>query len=405
MVSFGGRINLLSMYAIVVLAALIGVTTVGAELKLVNVIFRHGDRTPDNNADEMYPNDPYLNSTFYPMGRGQLTNAGKMREFTLGQFLRNHYAPYLGNIYTSQSVSALSSDYDRTKMSLQLVLAGLFPPHELQLWNHNLHWQPIPAQYLRRYEDNVFLPEDCLLYAVEYQRVLQSPEGRAGISKYSTLMKNLTNWTGKNITTPLDMYYLYHTLMAEYSMGYTLPHWTKDIFPKGELFDGTVFSYDIANSTPLLKRLYGGPWLRIVTKAMLDIVSGSEKDRKKMHLFSGHESNIAAVLHALGAYYPHVPEYSSAIILELHHNVNAYYVQVVYYVGIPSRAHVVQIPGCDVLCPLDKYLQLVEEVLPSNEEMICDKGLAREYLDKKSTEELELLKYNLIRTAGVIEAK
>ena len=37
-------------------------------------IFRHGDRTPDANDDEKYPNDPYLNYSYYPMGRGQLTN-------------------------------------------------------------------------------------------------------------------------------------------------------------------------------------------------------------------------------------------------------------------------------------------------------------------------------------------
>lgn len=328
-----------------------------------------------------------------------------MREFQLGQYLRNHYGSYLGDVYTPQLVSALSSDYDRTKMSLQLVLAGLFPPAPIQKWHSNLDWQPIPARYLRRYEDNVFLPEDCLLYAVEYQRVLQSPQGREGLSRYDSLSKNLTYWTGKNITTPLDFYYLYHTLMAEYSMGYALPDWTRDIFPKGELFDATVFSYDIANSTPLLRRLYGGPWLRIVTRSMLNIVSGSQNVETKIHLFSGHESNIAAVLYALGAYYPHVPEYSSAIILELYHLNNAYYIQLVYYLGIPSEGHVLEIPGCDLPCPLDKFLQLVEKVIPSNEEMICDKGLAREFLDRKSTEELELLKYNLIRTAGAVKAK
>ena len=121
------------MYTILALAAIIGVTAVRAELRLVNVvrgkcdiiyarfpltrhsskiemfrgtstnffasvdrdemwnqlknfiyrlshlflwfqIFRHGDRTPDATDDEKYPNDPYLNYSYYPMGRGQLTN-------------------------------------------------------------------------------------------------------------------------------------------------------------------------------------------------------------------------------------------------------------------------------------------------------------------------------------------
>ncbi|KOC59082.1 Venom acid phosphatase Acph-1 [Habropoda laboriosa] len=405
MTSSSSRKSSLLMYKIIALAALIGVTTVEAELELVNVLFRHGDRTPDDSTNEMYPNDPYLNDDFYPMGRGQLTNAGKQREYTLGLFLRDRYETFLGDTYKVKSVSALSSDYDRTKMSLQLVLAGLFPPSKLQQWHQELNWQPIPANYLRRYEDNVFLPEDCLLFEVEYNRVLKSPQGKHELSKYNELMKQLTEWTGKSISTPWDLYYLYHTLMAEYSLGLTLPVWANKVFPKGELWNATVFSYNIANSTPLLKRLYGGPFLRIITRHMLDMVTGVKTGEEKLRLFSGHESNVAAVLHALDVYYPHVPEYSSAVILELHQIENIYYIKVLNYLGIPSQVIELQIPGCEILCPLDKYLHLIEEVIPSNEELICDKGLTEENVDKKSIEELELMKYNLIRTAGLIKAK
>ena len=77
--------------------------------------------------------------------------------------------------------------------------------------------------------------------------------------------------------------------------------------------------------------------------------------------------------------------------------------QVVYYLGIPSKGNELQLPNCDVLCPIDKFLQLIEDVTPSNEEMICDKGLSSAFVDKKTIEELDLLKYNLIKTAGVID--
>lgn len=90
------------------------------------------------------------------------------------------------DIYTEESVSALSSFYDRTKMSLQLVLAALYPPNKLQQWNEDLNWQPIATKYLRRYEDNIFLPEDCLLFTIELDRVLESPRG-----KYES--RNMTN--------------------------------------------------------------------------------------------------------------------------------------------------------------------------------------------------------------------
>ena len=39
-------------------------------LKIFFKVYRHGQRTP---ADT-YPNDPYVNETFYPYGWGQMTN-------------------------------------------------------------------------------------------------------------------------------------------------------------------------------------------------------------------------------------------------------------------------------------------------------------------------------------------
>jgi hypothetical protein len=36
-------------------------------------LFRHGNRTPSP-PNKPYPKDPYLNETYFPFGRGQLTN-------------------------------------------------------------------------------------------------------------------------------------------------------------------------------------------------------------------------------------------------------------------------------------------------------------------------------------------
>lgn len=48
----------------------------------------------------------------------------------------------------------------------------------------------------------------------------------------------------------------------------------------------------------------------------------------KIYLYSGHETNVATMLHAFNVYSPHVPEYSSAVILELLQENNQYYVKV-----------------------------------------------------------------------------
>lgn len=52
-------------------------------------------------------------------------------------------------------VDAWSTDYNRTKASLELVLAGLWPPSSSQIWNALLPWQPIPYNYFRNADNKV----------------------------------------------------------------------------------------------------------------------------------------------------------------------------------------------------------------------------------------------------------
>lgn len=42
-------------------------------------------------------------------------------------------------------------------------------------------------------------------------------------------------------------------------------------------------------------------------------------DDRKMFLFSGHENNVINMLAAMNLFEPHVPKYSSAVIIELHY--------------------------------------------------------------------------------------
>lgn len=92
----------------------------------------------------------------------------------------------------------------------------------------------------------------------ELERVQNSVDVQAQLDKFRPLMRNLTHWTGKKIESSRDMYYLYHSLMAEYSMGLVLDEWTSNIFPHGQLHDGIILDYNIASYNTKLRRLFGG---------------------------------------------------------------------------------------------------------------------------------------------------
>ena len=66
------------------------------------------------------------------------------------------YQGFLGSTYIPDDVYARSTDYDRTKMTLQLVLSALYPPNSLQKWKSDLNWQPIPTKYVPEPQDDLF---------------------------------------------------------------------------------------------------------------------------------------------------------------------------------------------------------------------------------------------------------
>ncbi|CAL1677643.1 unnamed protein product [Lasius platythorax] len=403
MMSFYILDNYLSLVLIVSLNAIL-IAGIEPELKLVNVVFRHGDRTPEDNGLEMFPNDPYVNYSFFPTGHGKLTNEGKKREYELGQALRSRYKDFLGDLYLPKLVVAHSSDYDRTKMSLQLVLAALFPPTDIrQRWNADLNWQPIPATYVPRVDDNFFMGNECPQFLDEYNRILNLPEIKKEVSQLlKDITSKLSELTGKKIETALDLYYLYQTFVSESYLNPTLPKWAYDYFRllDGPLFDGTVLIYNIISFTPLIRRLFTGPIIRAILDNMIAAKNPNPPDTK-IYLYSGHDSNIASLLQVFGLYEPHAPKYSSAIIMELQELNQEYYVKLFYYQGIPPTIKELQISGCDVLCPFDKYLDLIEDLIPSDDEMICDKRQTPAFADTKYPADLQRITYNLIKTSAI----
>ncbi|NEU36249.1 histidine-type phosphatase, partial [bacterium LRH843] len=76
-----------------------------------------------------------------------LTKIGRKNQYEIGKLLRTRYKSFLSEIYSPRFMKAQTTDIDRTKMSMQLVQAGLYPPIETQRWKNDLNWQPIPYKH------------------------------------------------------------------------------------------------------------------------------------------------------------------------------------------------------------------------------------------------------------------
>lgn len=71
-------------------------------------------------------------------------------------------------------------------------------------------------------------------------------------------MKELSEPVGQNITTVFHLFTLYHILYILSSMNLTLPVWTHNKFPNGELLNATFFQYKLYNYNEKLIKLNGG---------------------------------------------------------------------------------------------------------------------------------------------------
>ncbi|CDQ97085.1 unnamed protein product [Oncorhynchus mykiss] len=77
------------------------------------------------------------------------------QHFELGQALRKRYQGFLNDTYDRREIAVRSTDYDRTLMSAEANLAGLYPPNGSQVFNPTLEWQPIPVHTVPQFEERV----------------------------------------------------------------------------------------------------------------------------------------------------------------------------------------------------------------------------------------------------------
>lgn len=197
----------------------------------------------------MYPNDPYNKEEFLPYGPGQLTNVSSKREYRLnttkslqvgkqemydlGKTIRSIYDRHLGELYLPKYVDARSSNFDRAKASLQLVLASLYPPTGDTIWNEEVKWQPIPYNSFTLEDDEVvtfiiiFSAKiirsilQILATAFGSQYFLKSyqehfeKEGKRVLEGYEELLTYLRENAGGDFKTTRSAWFLHATLSTE----------------------------------------------------------------------------------------------------------------------------------------------------------------------------------------------
>ncbi|XP_063373023.1 lysosomal acid phosphatase-like [Cydia amplana] len=336
-------------------------------LRLVIIFFRHGARTPNTS----YKTDPFK-AYQWPEGLGGLTNTGKLQLYELGKKYRSYYANFIDEEYYEKDVQVGSSDKSRCLMSAATFLAGLYPPAERQIWNPELLWQPIPIHSLPRHLDNIVAStKPCKVWKAMYEELLEKSNKDA---KYTKLFEYLSNHTGQDMHSVLEVDFLYSTFLSQQEAGLKIPEWTKNYFPN-QMRSAFMHSLALLSHNHTLQRFKVGPLLSEMRENLEKSVSysGEGPAPRSLLVYSGHDVNVVALWRALNYTEALEPEYGASLVFELHEELDqGFFVKVFYRnntkIEVPME---LKLSFCEEPCRYADFLQYIDTLIPEDWDAEC----------------------------------
>lgn len=335
------------------------------------MVFRHGNRAPLVH----YKTDPHKDK--FPDGVGQLTRQGKNNMYHKGVLLRKMYDGFLSRFYSEAEFYCTSTVADRTLMSAQMVLAGLYPPgdsyHQV---GPGTRWQPVPLH--EDSPDKSFIfghGQACPRYAqVFYERINKTTERLKKETDIEAMLLYCQEHCGESVKTVADLGLLVDALKSEVAEGLQLPGWVR------EYYDPTLLGYltilmNVIVETTEQKRLITGPLLKQINDNMAAKVRGELQPDRKVFLYSGHDFSILGLLGSLTRSRQLMPQpaFGASLAFELYRNARGEHIVKVKYLHSFSdeTPEDIFVRECGTPCFLDKFLEITQYVIPGDWNKEC----------------------------------
>ncbi|XP_071889521.1 prostatic acid phosphatase isoform X2 [Anas platyrhynchos] len=317
--------------------------------------------------------------TTYPAICTLASQTGMQQLYELGQYVRKRYSNFLNSTYNRKEFYIQSTDYDRTIMSAQSYLSGLFPPTSSQIWNPELLWQPIPVHIVPKATDRRlhFPLSDCPRFDELQNETQTSSEFQSRIQPYMDFIQTMAVNTGLELNhlKILDNFQLwntYDTLYCEGIHNYSLPVWaTKDVVDKMEkLAELSLSSLFGVYKTEEKSRLQGGVLVNIILNSFKQAANFSKE--RKMEVYSAHDTTIGALQIALNIFNGKLPPYAACQFFELYQESSGQYSIEMHYRNDSSKdPYLLTLPGCTSSCPLEKFSELVSPIITESWSKEC----------------------------------
>nr|XP_056719133.1 testicular acid phosphatase [Euleptes europaea] len=342
--------------------------TTGQErtLRFVTLVYRHGDRSPLGT----YPTDPHK-AAAWPQGFQQLTEVGILQQKALGHFLRKKYAGFLSASYKPQQIYVRSTDYDRTIMSAQANLMGLYLSTDPEIG-----WKPIPIHTVPVKYDKLLKPptRTCQRYQQLMEETISLPSYQAKMKAWKGFITEMANYTGlkPEHLTLRGLWRVHDTLFCQKTHNLSLPSWATPqvLTTLQEMEAFNVEAHVGMHGSQEKSRFTGGLLLGAILSNFSKVVC---RDLPlKMIVYSAHDSTLIALQGALGIYNGHPPPYAACHGFEFYQESNdSFSVSMFYRNESGQQTHTLALPGCPKLCPLPLFIHLTRTVVPHDWDAEC----------------------------------
>lgn len=278
--------------------------------------------------------------------------------------------------FRSRYLRLMTSIPDRTIMTMQSFMAGIFPPPLTNL-KLPIVWQPfsstidLQSQYLH------FEPNVCPTYYAIYHDVVDvnpPADVLTWFEEDKAQIDMLSGYIGVNVRSLTALYYIGDFVKTNLLLGDSVPDWAlaayNTILPKY-----VRRFFDIAHETEFMTRVRGGPVLTQIVENMDAFVAGSSEARNFM-IYSGHDMTVESLLRVLGvrSQTPELVNYADTVLVELVDNGGSeMQVQVLYVDNsgpIPNRFPV-NVPGCGSVCNLSTFKSAVGRFFVADYKGMC----------------------------------
>ncbi|CAF0751790.1 unnamed protein product [Brachionus calyciflorus] len=328
----------------------------------VTVFFRHGNRGPFH----IYPTDP--NKADYWSrygGMAELTARGTKQMYDLGQYLKSYYSGVIPKDFDLNKVYVRSTGIKRALISAEAFMAGMYQPNQFQKWNNISgisNWLPIPIQSAPINEDPLFnFNSDfkCQKYQFFKNQSLQSTLHLNITAENEAFVKKIANLSGIQDLDYYKLWIISDTTYNELAEGLNVPQWVLDNFER--IIKAKNYGYELDFDSVDKAKFFGGTLLHEINQNIRNKIDNNLN--YTISIYSNHDYHLVGLISLLNFTWPLVEiPYASAIVVELRKDSNNnYYTQVLLRNGTygnPQPMSVVQLNGCEKLCPIDKYLEL-----------------------------------------------